>query len=275
MLDPIQSAVHKRVNSGDFAVPLLPGVITEVMTLANDPDAPVRRLSDLIHQDPGLAAHVLRVANSPAFCPVGGVVSLQQAVSRLGMRLVRDITAAAVLSRSVFKEREGFPQFAELRDHSLATGLWARSVARLCRVSVESAFLAGLLNRVGAAVALGEAVRISREDGFELTPTALDRIIKDAELPLGVKVAQTWRMPLPVLAAIAYRPNPLAATRARHAVLITALASRMADVMAERTDLDDVADSDVVYALQLYPEDVDELLEESDTVRATMRSMSR
>ena len=275
MLDPIQSAVHKRVSSGDFAVPLLPGVVTEVMTLAEDPDAPVRRLSDLIHRDPGLAAHVLRVANSPAFCPVGGVVSLQQAVSRLGMKLVRDITAAAVLSRSVFKEREGFPQFAQLRDHSLATGLWARGVAKLCRVSVESAFLAGLLNRVGAAVALGEAVRVSREDGFELTPRLLDRIIKDAELPLGVKVAQTWRMPLPVLAAIRYRPDPLSATTARHAVLVTALASRMADVMSGEADVDDVADSEVVYALQLYPEDVDELLEGSATIRATMRTLTR
>ena len=275
MPDPLQRAVQERVRTGDFAVPMLPGVVTEVMSLANDPDAPVRRLSDLIHRDPGLAAHVLRVANSPAFAPSGGVVSLQQAVSRLGMKLVRDITAAAVLSRSVYKDREGFPQFKHLRVDALATGLWARTVARHCRVSVESAFLAGLLNRIGAAVALGEASRLADETDSSLTPELLDRIIADVEMPLGVQVARTWRMPMPVIAAIAYRPQPLQAVSNRHVVLVTALASRLSAVTQERLSPEEVAEGEIAAALQLYPDDVEDLLEHDEDVQASLRTLAR
>ena len=97
MQNELSNTVNRRVSEGELDVPLLPGVLVDIMALVDDPDADVRRLADLVHRDPGLAAHVLRVANSPVFSARGGVVSLQQAVSRLGFRLLGEIAMSAVV----------------------------------------------------------------------------------------------------------------------------------------------------------------------------------
>jgi len=67
------------------------------MTMAGDPDPDVADLSDLIHKDQTLASGVLRIANSAAYCTGDPIVSLRQAVMRLGMSILSEIAMAACL----------------------------------------------------------------------------------------------------------------------------------------------------------------------------------
>lgn len=276
MQNELSNTVNRRVSEGELDVPLLPGVLVDIMALVDDPDADVRRLADLVHRDPGLAAHVLRVANSPVFSARGGVVSLQQAVSRLGFRLLGEIAMSAVVTRSVFKDQAGCPQIEDLRRDSLATGVWAREIARLRRVSVESAFLCGLLQRIGAPVALAEAVRSARAMEMEISTEVLDRVMLEVEADVGLKVAEAWRLPSAVRACIAHRSDPLAAREHRHEVLVSGLAALLVPLTFDAdADEDAVLSDPVVQALSLYPEDVEELLDRRDAVVETLQAMCR
>lgn len=275
MPNNLSSTVTRKVSQGKLDVPLLPGVVTEVMSLMDDPEADVRRLAALIHRDPGLAAHVLRVANSPAFSAASSVVSLQQAVSRLGLRLLGEVAVSAVLARSIFKDQAGCPQIEQLRRDSLATGVWAREVARQRRVSVDSAFLCGLLQRIGAPVALAEGIRAARDLNIPVTPPMLDRVMRDVEGEVGLAVATAWRLPSAVRACIAHRNQPLAASQHQQIVLITALAGELVKTTWDEDLIDDLYDSPLLGALNLYPDDVDDLLDRHDDVVATIRAMMR
>ena len=52
------------VMQGCFEAPRLPHLATEVLNLANDPEASLRTIGGLLARDPGLTARVLHLANS-------------------------------------------------------------------------------------------------------------------------------------------------------------------------------------------------------------------
>ena len=67
--EKLEQALVKKLDAGEVELPLLPQVASQVMALAADATADAAKLSSLIHQDQALAAHVLRIANSPASTP--------------------------------------------------------------------------------------------------------------------------------------------------------------------------------------------------------------
>jgi len=68
-----------------------PRVCAELAQVTAQQAIDAAQLARLIQSDPALAGEIMRVANSPALRPRAGVVSLQQAVSWLGVAEVRNI----------------------------------------------------------------------------------------------------------------------------------------------------------------------------------------
>ncbi|MDG2255792.1 MAG: HDOD domain-containing protein [Opitutaceae bacterium] len=79
-------------------------VASKIFTLTNNPNAEVGDLSQLIHSDQSMASHIMRIANSAIHGGGDQIVSLQQAVARLGMNLLGDIPIAPSLQGDLFKE---------------------------------------------------------------------------------------------------------------------------------------------------------------------------
>lgn len=127
-----------------------------------DPDAEAAKLAELIHQDQALAAHVIRIANSPAYMTRNPVVSLQHAVSMLGMNLMSELAFSASIKGSAFKVPGWDDEVKSLWHYSLASGAYAKEIARMRRFNVESAYLCGLLHGIGRPVVLQTLVALSR-----------------------------------------------------------------------------------------------------------------
>src|SRR5260370_12587939 len=72
----------------------LPRVCAQLAELTAQQVTDAAQLARLIQSDPALAGELMRVANSPALRPRMPVVSLQQAVSWLGVAAVRNIAVA-------------------------------------------------------------------------------------------------------------------------------------------------------------------------------------
>ena len=52
----------ERVLSRVGDLPAMPGTVAEVLRLADDPDADMNKIGDVLQRDPGLTAKILRVA---------------------------------------------------------------------------------------------------------------------------------------------------------------------------------------------------------------------
>ncbi|WP_197466470.1 HDOD domain-containing protein, partial [Oleiphilus sp. HI0080] len=143
-----------RLSKGDIDVPLFPAIATEVMRLANSPESDAASLADLIQSDPNLAGHVMRVANSALYTPKASMVSLQQAIARLGMNLICEISLGVALNAKLFNAPGYENRLSDISQHGFCSALWSKEIARASQENVESAFLCGLLHGIGRAAFL-------------------------------------------------------------------------------------------------------------------------
>ena len=278
----LRRLVAERLGTGTIALPLLPQVASQVLALTSQPKVDALQLSNLIHRDPALAGQVLRIANSPAYMPSMPIVSLQQAVARLGMETVTEIVLAASLQSGTFKVPGYENQLKRLWRHGLASGLFAKEIARLLRSNVESAFLCGLLHAVGKPALLQVIADARRERSRDQGPRGpvsddvLLTLLAEFHTGVGLRIATSWVLPQPVVNAIAFYATFEAAPANRREAAVACLADLFA------SDLDqpapefeaDIRRQGVVAELNLYPEDVNQLLAKRPNVARTVESMT-
>src|SRR5262249_18885971 len=133
----------ERIAEGVFELPMLPEVASMVVAATQNESSDARRLARMIHRDAALAGHVLKLANSPLYAPTVPIVSLQQAVSRLGMKRIREMAYVAACQAKVFRVPGQEERARRLFRHSVAAAVFAQEIARLRRWNVDEAFLCG------------------------------------------------------------------------------------------------------------------------------------
>jgi HD-like signal output (HDOD) protein len=270
----LRGALTERLRSDKLELPLPPRVATEVIALTRDDDADVGRLAQLLHQDPALAGHVLRIANSPAYLPRSPIVSLQQAVTRLGLRLLSEIALVASVQCGVFRVPGHEDELKRIWRQALASGAFGREIARSLRSNVESAFLCGLLHTIGKPLVLQTTIDLAGKLGVPARREDVDALVAEFHVEAGGLLASRWGLPRAVCDAIAlyqtYEPGPGCAPEP----VITALADCLATRLVEG-----VEDTAAVRAhrawidLNIYPEDADALLAKGDAVSELIESM--
>ncbi len=284
-LEQLEEALIQKIKTGEIELPLLPQAASRVMTLASDPNADAAKLSALIHQDQALAAHVLKIANSPAYMPRSPVISLQHAVAMLGITLLSEIAFTASLKVGAFHVPGYEDEVKQLWRHSLATGAFAKEVARTKRMNVESAYLCGLLHEIGKPVVLRIITTIARElsnDWVKALATILDNkshiktLIEGYHAHVGVLIADKWSLPKQVAEAIQYYGDYEHTTAFRQECMLTFVADRLAShlLTPEEMPEDSLRDHPVFAELNLYPQDVDKLLMTKDQVLTIVNAMN-
>jgi HD-like signal output (HDOD) protein len=179
----------------------LPRVCAQLAQLTAKQVVDSAQLARLIQSDPALAGEVMRVANSPALRPRAAVVTLQQAVSWLGVAEVRNIAMAVMLRGEVFVAPGHEPETEELWREAWLAGLWAKEIARERRKHVESAFLAALMHRTGAALALKILSRFEVEQRTAMDARTFADLVVEFEPAFGRLLMNSWGLPSDVQAA--------------------------------------------------------------------------
>ena len=275
-LEQLEQALVQKIKTGDVELPLLPQAASKVMALASDPNADAAKLSALIHQDQALAAHVLRIANSPAYMPRSPVVSLQHAVAMLGITLLSEIAFTASLKTGAFKVPGYEDDVKQLWRHSLASGAFAKEVARMRRVNVESAYLCGLLHAIGKPVVLRTATTLASQQRIALEKPVLSGWMAGYHTEVGAMIADKWGLPKQVAVAIQYYGDYDHATEFRQECLLTCVANRLASHLLTPDEMpeDTLRDHSVFAELNLYPQDIDKLLLTKDQVLTIVNAMN-
>jgi len=275
-LEKLEHALLQKVEKGDVELPLLPQVASQVMALTSDPAADAAKLSSLIHQDQALAAHVLRIANSPAYMPRSPVVSLQHAVAMLGINLLSEIAFTASLKSGAFQVPGHEDDVKRLWRHSLASGAFAKEVARTRRVNIESAYLCGLLHGIGKPVVLRTATTLAHEQKIIPDKPALQILIAGYHSRVGALIAEKWGLPKQVAEAIQYYEDYDHAASFRQECMLTCIADQLASHLLTPEDLPEktLREHPVCAELNLYPNDIDQILAGKDKVLAIVSSMN-
>ncbi len=227
-------AVRERVNgtlkrlSKTGALPTLPPVASAALSLARDPDADIDRICKIIQTDLGLAARVLRLANSAAIGRRTPARRLMDAVITVGLRKTCDVLVAAAVRHLYDMEQ---PEARALWDHSLATAVASEELARRTRLADPGrAFLPGLFHDVG---------RVAFLLADELSYEVLERLAEADEgdrcslerdwygfdhASGGAVLVEEWGLALEQCDAVRFHHSPEDAGAARDLAVVVAAA---------------------------------------------------
>lgn len=259
--------------TGPQTIAPLPRVCAQLAQLTAQQATDARQLARLIQSDPVLAGEIMRVANSPALRPRTPIVSLQQAVSWLGVAEVRNIAMAVMLRGEVFVAPGHEPESEELWREAWLAGLWAKEVARERRKHVESAFLAALMHRTGAALALKILSRFEFEQRTAMDARTFGDLVVEFEPAFGRLLMSNWLLPKDVQdAASGWRNDGRGLHEASHRDLAATV--HAAHLLATHTmhpqllDENELIESPVFEQLGVFPDDRWRMLAKRDHVRS-------
>ena len=189
--DSIINEVRQIFYHHEVDLPSLPEVALRVNAAVNEPDQNLRDLAKEIQTDPMIAARVMQVANSALYHPTQPIESIQDAVSRIGIKIVQTIVMSVVL-RNLFKPKSHMvhKRARVFYLHSIRVGAISNILAsHLKGFSPEHAFLAGLLHDVGVMPIL---ILADQRTELETDPDLVEAVIQKLRGMVGGLLLRQW-----------------------------------------------------------------------------------
>ncbi len=198
-----RSLTRAEIEDRIDTLPTLPTVVTEILGLDPVSDEFYLKLRELALRDPPFAVRILAVANSAMFSTVAPVVSIPDALIRLGARHTAQLITSLSVMRVFVPTTEGH---RNLWRHAIQVAVAARAIA--CRrpgdVDPHLAYVAGLLHDIGRFVLFEhDPVDLDAvEKRHWMTPLELLAAERDVcgfdHTELGWRACQVWSVPEPI-----------------------------------------------------------------------------
>lgn len=195
-----------------------PGSAHRLLSTLCNPNLGLREVSSLVVADPGIAARVLKVANSSFYGRPRHIDTIDRAVTLMGLDAVRGVAAAACLDRAVPARSEvGLLDASSLVRHSVTAALSAEQLARLRRPQLASeAFIAGLLHDLGAILqaridpeGLRRTIELLRANPMQDARELESRFILVSQERCAAVLFENWQLPPSLSESARYHHHPL------------------------------------------------------------------
>jgi HD-like signal output (HDOD) protein len=180
----------------------LPQVAGRILQLAQNPNAPMREVTEAIMSDPGLAARVLSIANSAAYGGTGHIEGLEAALTRLGLKAVCNIVFTESVQTKVFPARAYRDLLEQSWRLSLGSAIACEALARVTGIERAAAFLIGLLHDTGKPTLVNTINEYEKKNqGRALGNELVEIVLSQLHEEIGAYVLEQWGMPEPIVEA--------------------------------------------------------------------------
>ncbi len=209
-----------------FAPPALPECASEVLALTKSSSPDLVAIADIIENDMLLASQLIRIVNSPLYSRGLEILSVSQAVNRLGLETLQQIVLEASLNTFVYSHPSYAQTMNDLRCHCSATAQISAIIAKRVGYPSKLAFLCGLFHDIGLAaevLLLGEA--------YKEQPPALDQIwgkLIEIHEQVAWHVMIQWNLPTNIREVVRYHHSIPDSARDPKGSSIVCLADLMA-----------------------------------------------
>jgi HD-like signal output (HDOD) protein len=256
----LEEVVAKHLASNEVSLPLFDGTSLKLQRMIQAHDFDVEQVTRLIASDPALTGDLLRLANSSFFGGIEKVLTVRDAIVRLGVKQVAELVILSGQRKHYrLRDAELHPFVDRLWRHSVGCAIGADWLAGRLRLGEarEHAFLAGLLHDLGKLLLLRVVDDLKSEDRlpFEPSETLIQQLLNGLHAEQGYALMQQWSIP-EIYAEIA-RDHEKPEVDERHLLLqVVRLADRACNKLgiglrgAEPIDL---ASRPEVHALRVTP----------------------
>lgn len=190
-------------------LPTLPGIVSKLTRMAEDPDTTTEQMGKLISKDHILSAKLLKLVNSAFYGFPQKISSLSSAIILLGFNVIKSL----IISASIFELMESSD--LELWEHSLGTAVVANVMAKRLGISdPEEVSTAGLIHDIGKV-----AIKMELPEEYDkiINLVEMKQIsVREAELmvlgldhaEVGGWLAKSWFLPKKLVEPITHHHAP-------------------------------------------------------------------
>ena len=187
----------EKINNDTLVLPTLPAIALKVRTAADDPNINLNTMAEVVSQDPSLSARMIKISNSAYLGRSVKVISTQQAITRIGLRQMKNIVTALAMEQLFVSKNDIVKQYKsqiwadtiEIVANSLAVMQVHAKQTKNRSLTIETMMLAALVHNIGVLPILTEAER--HADIFA-NPTFLDVAIEKMAGKLGASIMTEW-----------------------------------------------------------------------------------
>ena len=193
----LSTILVEKINNDTLVLPTLPAIALKVRKAADDPDINLSDMGDVIGQDPSLSARMIKIANSAYMGRSVKVSSISQAVTRIGLRQIKNISTALAMEQ-LFVSKNDIVAKQLQKEWANTVNIVANSMAVLQvyiartkkrEMSMDTMTLAALVHNIGVLPILTEAER--HPEAFA-TPTFLENAIDKLAGRIGASIMREW-----------------------------------------------------------------------------------
>lgn len=187
----------EKINNDTLVLPTLPAIALKVRRAADDPDINLNGMAEVVRQDPSLSARMIKISNSAYLGRSVKVTSTQQAITRIGLRQMKNIATALAMEQLFVSKNDVVKQYMtriwadtiEIVANALAVLQVHTKQTKNRALTLESMMLAALVHNIGVLPILTEAER--HADVFA-NPAFLDMAIEKMAGKLGASIMTEW-----------------------------------------------------------------------------------
>jgi len=231
------AALRAIIDRGNLTLPRAPTAALRVRALALTEGVEPIAVARAIAADAGLAAAVLRAANTAQLARGGEVTSLMVAIARLGLDRIANIAMAAGVGEAFTRRGPFATQRHLLWRRTLLTALITRDLARSRGLDADDGFVAGLFSSLGTMVGtLAIEVVLTEQPDLPARPWRWWlRLLEVFAADFGQGAAKAWGLPS-LIADVAANPHATGPNATPY-VAVVAAANRVATLALEKSSL--------------------------------------
>lgn len=187
----------EKIKQDALILPTLPEIALKVRDAADNPDVNLHKMSDIIAQDPALSVGMLKVANSAVLGRSVKVETVNQAVTRIGLRQIKSIATAMALEQVFISENEiistymqkAWQKTVDVSSVAIAIMTLYLKSHKHSPLMLDTLTLAALVHNIGVLPILTEA---ENHPSVFANPTFLQQAIIKLSSSIGGEVTKAW-----------------------------------------------------------------------------------
>jgi putative nucleotidyltransferase with HDIG domain len=194
-------------------IPTLFNVAMEIERLSLNPETTATQVSDVIRLDPAMAGKVLRLANSALYAGSHRIISLSQAISRLGFGEIRRLAVSIAVINSF---KNFYVDYERFWIHSITTAYLGMELLKRSNlnISAEKIYSCGLLHDIGVIIldqnftALYSKVfeiAVKRRSDLQIVE---NKILGISHAEVGAYLMRKWNLPKDITEVIEFHHTP-------------------------------------------------------------------
>jgi len=187
-------ALQTAVKTDQLVLPTLPEVALKIRDAVDSEASSAQDIAEMMRQDASLSARLIQVANSPLYRTRNPVDDLQMAVTRLGIRLVRNLVSTLAMKQIFQATSDELDRyFRDIWNTAVEVASISRMLAAAVPgISAEQALLAGLIHNIGALPIL---VMADENDELFSDTDELNGIVTQLQGRVGGLILRSWNFP--------------------------------------------------------------------------------